>query len=187
MPTHKRSRPSSTQKTLPFTNSTKISKANHTPSTHKSKNPPTNPSKPTTAPPLQEPPSSTPAPPSSTTPNSPPKPKPKPKPAPPLETHHHALASQTTPAQIRKYWQSREALRLAPRVHQKDVELGEKVLREWDCMSQFGPAIGIARTQRWHRAARLGLNPPIEVLAVLVGKEGEKGAGERAYVDELMK
>lgn len=40
--------------------------------------------------------------------------------------------------------------------------------------------------KRWVRANKLGLNPPIEVLAVLL-KEEEKGhAGiERAYVDEL--
>lgn len=38
------------------------------------------------------------------------------------------------------------------------------------------------------RAERLGLHPPIEVLAVLL-KEAEKedeGTSERAYVDELM-
>jgi DNA polymerase delta subunit 4 len=41
--------------------------------------------------------------------------------------------------------------------------------------------------KRWVRASKLGLQPPIEVLAVLL-KEEEKGNGkiERAYVDELM-
>jgi DNA polymerase delta subunit 4 len=41
--------------------------------------------------------------------------------------------------------------------------------------------------KRWVRANKLGLNPPIEVLAVLM-KEEEKGnkGTERAYVDELM-
>lgn len=49
------------------------------------------------------------------------------------------------------------------------------------------PAIGIARMKRWVRANKLGLNPPIEVLAVLL-KEAHKGnmAIERAHVDELM-
>lgn len=51
----------------------------------------------------------------------------------------------------------------------------------------FQPAIGISRTKRWHRASRLGLNPPLEVLAVLVKEEEKKNkAVERAYVDELM-
>ena len=41
--------------------------------------------------------------------------------------------------------------------------------------------------KRWVRANKLGLNPPIEVLAVLL-KEADKGhkRSERAYVDELM-
>lgn len=49
------------------------------------------------------------------------------------------------------------------------------------------PAIGIARMKRWVRANKLGLEPPIEVLAVLL-KEEEIGNTkiERAYVDELM-
>jgi DNA polymerase delta subunit 4 len=49
------------------------------------------------------------------------------------------------------------------------------------------PCIGVARMKRWVRANKLGLNPPIEVLAVLL-KEEKKGNSriERAYVDELM-
>ncbi len=41
--------------------------------------------------------------------------------------------------------------------------------------------------KRWKRAQKLGLRPPIEVLAVLSHEEesGKKGS-ERAYVDELM-
>ncbi len=41
--------------------------------------------------------------------------------------------------------------------------------------------------KRWVRANKLGLEPPIEVLAVLL-KEEEKGNNkiERAHVDELM-
>lgn len=41
--------------------------------------------------------------------------------------------------------------------------------------------------KRWVRANKLGLNPPIEVLAVLM-KEDKRGNAkiERAYVDELM-
>ncbi len=41
--------------------------------------------------------------------------------------------------------------------------------------------------KRWVRAQKLGLEPPIEVLAVLL-KEEEEGNSkiERAHVDELM-
>jgi DNA polymerase delta subunit 4 len=45
----------------------------------------------------------------------------------------------------------------------------------------------MSRMKRWQRAQRLGLNPPIEVLAVLLKEEaaGNK-AIERAHMDELM-
>ena len=41
--------------------------------------------------------------------------------------------------------------------------------------------------KRWQRAQRLGLNPPIEVLAVLL-KEESKGneAIEKAHMDDIM-
>ena len=49
------------------------------------------------------------------------------------------------------------------------------------------PCIGIQRTKRWKRALRLGLDPPIEVLAVLLKEDKKrKGDAEMAYVDELM-
>ena len=49
------------------------------------------------------------------------------------------------------------------------------------------PCIGIARLKRWKRANTFGLNPPIEVLAVLL-KQMDAGemTGQRAHVDELM-
>lgn len=127
----------SIQKTLSFSNSSKISKAS-TPSSLKNKSPLSQ------ALPLKEqlskdPTSSLPSPPASS-PHLPTKsvPKPKPKTKTTLETQQRALASQITDAKIRKYWREREALRLARRVHQGGLEIGEKVLREWDCMSQFG-------------------------------------------------
>lgn len=49
------------------------------------------------------------------------------------------------------------------------------------------PFTGITRVKRWQRAQRLGLNPPIEVLAVLL-KEESKGneAIEKAHMDDIM-
>lgn len=41
--------------------------------------------------------------------------------------------------------------------------------------------------KRWQRAEKLGLNPPIEVLAVLLKEEAKGTHGiERAAIDELM-
>ncbi|KAK5165213.1 uncharacterized protein LTR77_009311 [Saxophila tyrrhenica] len=96
-------------------------------------------------------------------------------------------ARKTTDTQIKKYWRTKEQERLAPRVHQEDLTLYEKVLREWDMSGQYGPCIGIARLKRWKRANMLGLHPPIEVLAVLL-KQMDAGDtnSQRAHVDELM-
>jgi len=102
-------------------------------------------------------------------------------------TEEEKKAERITDAQIKRYWRERENERRAPRVHQGDLSVEEKILRLFDMSSQFGPAIGIARIKRWARANKLGLKPPIEVLAVLL-KEEKKGNSkvERAYVDELM-
>lgn len=88
-------------------------------------------------------------------------------------------------------------------VHQKDLPLHEKILRHFDLSGQYGSCIGITRLARWKRANGLGLEPPLEVLAVLIRElEGgdatkttqqkKKGASSRsqgcsmvAYIDEL--
>jgi DNA polymerase delta subunit 4 len=64
--------------------------------------------------------------------------------------------------------------------------MNEKILRHFDISSQYGPCIGIPRLRRWKRADGLGLNPPLEVLAVLLREQKtNKGKGEMAYLDEL--
>ena len=51
------------------------------------------------------------------------------------------------------------------------------------------PCVGITRMRRWQRAEKLGLNPPLEVLAVLL-REEDKGTNAkavgRAHVDEIL-
>ncbi|KAL1303563.1 hypothetical protein AAFC00_006932 [Neodothiora populina] len=98
-----------------------------------------------------------------------------------------ARARRVTDAQIKRYWQTKERERKAPRVHQEGLSVQDKLLREWDMSGQYGPCIGIARLKRWKRANMLNLDPPIEVLAVLL-KQADKGSVnvQRAYVDELM-
>ncbi|OHF02380.1 DNA polymerase delta [Colletotrichum orchidophilum] len=104
----------------------------------------------------------------------------------PEKSEAEMRAEKISDAQINKYWKSVEAQRIAPRVHQSDVSLAERVLRYFDVSSQYGPCIGLQRTKRWQRAERLGLNPPIEVLAVLLKEEKKSHASERAHLDELM-
>ncbi|KAH6620845.1 DNA polymerase delta, subunit 4-domain-containing protein [Chaetomium sp. MPI-SDFR-AT-0129] len=99
-----------------------------------------------------------------------------------------AKAAKTTDGAIEKYWKGIESSREARAVHRKHTEglaTGEKVLRYFDVSSQYGPCIGISRLKRWQRAQRLGLNPPVEVLAVLLKEEGNKGI-EKAHMDELL-
>ena len=54
-------------------------------------------------------------------------------------------------------------------------------------LTPFKPCVGIGRRKRWQRAERLGLGPPIEVLAVLL-KEEDKGAvgAETAQIDHIL-
>ncbi|KAF2744204.1 hypothetical protein M011DRAFT_408900 [Sporormia fimetaria CBS 119925] len=96
-------------------------------------------------------------------------------------------ARKISQAQIKKYWTMKEKERKAPRVHQKDIGLHDKILREFDLSSHYGPCVGVTRLRRWQRAHRLGLQPPIEVLAVLL-KEQESGdaKAQRSRVDELL-
>ncbi|RMY08623.1 hypothetical protein D0868_04701 [Hortaea werneckii] len=96
-------------------------------------------------------------------------------------------ARKVSETQIKRYWRAKEQERLAPRLHQEDMSVYERILREWDMSGQYGPCIGIARLKRWKRANLLGLKPPIEVLAVLL-KDMDSGEpkSQRAYVDELM-
>ncbi|RDA83815.1 hypothetical protein CP532_4613 [Ophiocordyceps camponoti-leonardi (nom. inval.)] len=105
----------------------------------------------------------------------------------PERTEAEVRAESVSNAQMASYWREVELQRKAPRVHQQDVEMCEKVLRYFDVSSQYGPCIGISRRKRWLRAHRLGLKPPIEVLAVLV-KEEARGckAQETAKIDGIL-
>ncbi|KAI9894585.1 MAG: hypothetical protein M1814_001939 [Vezdaea aestivalis] len=112
----------------------------------------------------------------------------------PVETRGQApkskeelAARKITDGRIKKYWASIEAERKAKRVHQDKLTINERILRHFDISSQYGPCIGSDRTKRWERASRLDLEPPIEVLAVLLKENAiEPGQSERAYIDELM-
>ncbi|EEH22389.1 hypothetical protein PABG_04600 [Paracoccidioides brasiliensis Pb03] len=95
-------------------------------------------------------------------------------------------AEALTEMDIRQYWQREEEGRIAARVHQQHLTVDEKILRHFDLSNQYGPCIGIARIKRWRRAHMLNLNPPIEVLAVLLKDEAKGIANEKAYMDELL-
>jgi len=50
-------------------------------------------------------------------------------------------ARKISDAQIKRYWRAKEQERLAPRVHQEDLTVYEKVLREWDMSGQYGVSL----------------------------------------------
>ncbi|KAB8238077.1 hypothetical protein ETB97_006097 [Aspergillus alliaceus] len=93
-------------------------------------------------------------------------------------------AIKITEKDLQHYWRAEEEKIRGPRFHQQDLTLHEKILRHFDLSSQFGPCIGIARLKRWRRAESLNLNPPIEVLAVLLKQKDE--SEQRAYIDKLL-
>lgn len=96
-------------------------------------------------------------------------------------------AEKISDRQIDQYWCKLEMERKAKRVHQADLSVGEKVLRYFDVNAQYGPCVGINRIRRWQRADRLGLNPPTEVLAVLLKQESKDVKSfERAHMDEIL-
>lgn len=47
-------------------------------------------------------------------------------------------ARKVPTTQINKYWRAKEQERKAPRVHQQDLTVSEKILREWDMSNQYG-------------------------------------------------
>lgn len=56
----------------------------------------------------------------------------------PAKSDAEIEAEKISDAQIAKYWKGIEKLRRAPRVHQQDLMLSEKVLRYFDVSSQYG-------------------------------------------------
>ncbi|KAL7934882.1 DNA polymerase delta, subunit 4 domain-containing protein [Trichoderma chlorosporum] len=105
----------------------------------------------------------------------------------PEKTEAELRAEKISDAQIKSYWKAIEKQRKAPRVHQEDLDVAEKVLRYFDVSSQYGPCIGTTRVKRWQRAERLGLKPPIEVLAVLLKEENkENDEVQTAHMDRIM-
>ncbi|RKF63667.1 DNA polymerase delta subunit 4 [Erysiphe neolycopersici] len=105
-----------------------------------------------------------------------------------LYTPEEKSALQVSDLQLKQYWLKKERERLVFTVHQTELSEATKILRLFDMSSQYGPCIGISRSKRWARAHRLGLSPPIEVLAILLKQCNLNDARmvDRAYVDELI-
>ncbi|KAK2383663.1 hypothetical protein P8452_38739 [Trifolium repens] len=47
----------------------------------------------------------------------------------------------------------------------------EKMLQQFDMDMKYGPCIGMNRLERWERAVKFGMNPPVEIGNLLkIGK-----------------
>ncbi|KAH6891257.1 DNA polymerase delta, subunit 4-domain-containing protein [Thelonectria olida] len=105
----------------------------------------------------------------------------------PEKSEAELRAEKISDAQIKKYWKGIENQWKSPRVHQEGLSTEEKILRYFDVSSQYGPCIGMPRMKRWHRAERLDLNPPVEVLAVLIKQESKENKKTQvAHMDEIL-
>ncbi|KAG0202821.1 hypothetical protein BGX28_004770 [Mortierella sp. GBA30] len=56
--------------------------------------------------------------------------------------------------------------------HQADLSEEEKILRQFDLASKFGPCTDLTRLERWERAFSLGLDPPQYVKDIIVQHHG---------------
>jgi len=67
-----------------------------------------------------------------------------------------------------------ETKREAPFVHQESQNTLHTILRDFDLTPRYGPCVGISRLDRYRRAEKMGLKPPIEVLQILETEEGKE-------------
>ena len=62
-------------------------------------------------------------------------------------TPEEERASRVSDAKVKAYWREKERQSMAPRVHQEDLSLEEKVLREWDMSGEYGvSAVSLSRS-----------------------------------------
>ncbi|VDI50237.1 DNA polymerase delta subunit 4 [Mytilus galloprovincialis] len=69
-----------------------------------------------------------------------------------------------------------------PSTSKADVEDELKILRHFDVTLEFGPCSGITRMERWERADKHGLNPPVIVKEIL-----DKHLDDEEYTECLWK
>ena len=57
--------------------------------------------------------------------------------------------------------------RMAFTDEERDGDQGRDALRDFDMDEKYGPCVGLSRLQRWRRAERWDLAPPVRVLRIL--------------------
>ena len=59
-------------------------------------------------------------------------------------------------------------------VHAENQSTIHTILRNFDLSPRYGPCVGMTRMERYRRAEKMGLKPPIEVLQILETQEGQR-------------
>lgn len=57
-------------------------------------------------------------------------------------------------------------------VHPESQSTIHTIMRDFDLSPRYGPCVGITRLDRYRRAEKMGLKPPIEVIQILETEEG---------------
>ena len=59
-------------------------------------------------------------------------------------------------------------------MHSESQNTIHTILRNFDLSPKYGPCVGMTRLDRYRRAEKMGLNPPVEVLQILETEEGSR-------------
>ncbi|KAK7052312.1 DNA polymerase delta subunit 4 [Favolaschia claudopus] len=59
-------------------------------------------------------------------------------------------------------------------IHGENQDKFHNALRLFDLSYEYGPCVGVTRLQRWERAEKMGLNPPLEIHDILTSAPGQK-------------
>jgi DNA polymerase delta subunit 4 len=90
------------------------------------------------------------------------------------------VRSKETSAKIKKETPSTATERFpgkaAPSGLSKENEL--EMLRQFDLCTEYGPCLGMPRLERWERAEKFGLNPPLMVYNIIKEHDGDTDYSE---------
>ena len=93
------------------------------------------------------------------------------------------MAKQAITSHYRVTKQNRDVLKKEdsqPSVIQIEEKTALQILREFDLDWKFGPCIGLSRMERWERAQRFELDPPLHVKELM-----EKNSNDTMYTQCL--
>lgn len=78
------------------------------------------------------------------------------------------------PVYIQEYARILKENHIAAPLFDSDTSAAEKILLHFDMSSEYGPAVGMSRLERWQRADNLDLEPPVIVYKILSATSDSK-------------